>query len=105
MPRPAWPEVYSISNCDQFPNMAFTQMSGIKLRTGTTTPTVRWTPNKLQPSCGVQSVIVKNGGKHVKFLAFRNLRAEACAQWLGSVPVSDFCSARWPSCSFWEVTG
>jgi hypothetical protein len=46
-----------------------------------------------------------DAGKHIKILAFRNSRAEACPRWLVSVPVSDFCSAHWPSYSFWEVTG
>jgi hypothetical protein len=47
--------------CDQLPNTAFTPLT-INVRTGSTVPAVDWVQNNLQVACGVQSVIVKNGG-------------------------------------------
>jgi hypothetical protein len=56
-------ETFYINECNQYPDIAFTQMSGIKVRTGTTTPPVTWTPTTLQFDCGTQTTIVKDGGE------------------------------------------
>ena len=55
-------EVYGVDQCSEFPNTAYSQMSGIKLLTGTKTPSVNWSPTNAATSCGVQTTIVTNGG-------------------------------------------
>jgi hypothetical protein len=56
-------KAYTTPPCDGFPSTAFTAMSGIKVQTGSVTPSVTWTPNTLQFVCGLQTTIVQDGGK------------------------------------------
>jgi hypothetical protein len=54
-------EVYGVTQCSQFPNTAFTQMSGINLRTKAGTPSMSWGITNAQTSCGVQTTVVTDG--------------------------------------------
>jgi hypothetical protein len=57
-------EVYGVSECKEFPHTAYSRMSGISLLTGSTTPSVSWSPTDAATSCGVQTTIVTNGGSN-----------------------------------------
>jgi hypothetical protein len=55
-------EVYGVSQCAEFPNMAYSEMFGIYiyLRNGTN-PTMNWSVTNAQPYCGTQTTIVNDG--------------------------------------------
>lgn len=57
-------EVYGVDQCTEFPHTSFSKMHGIKLLTGTTVPSVSWTPTDVSTSCGVQTTIVTNNGSN-----------------------------------------
>jgi hypothetical protein len=54
-------EVYGVSACSEFPNTAYSQMSGINVRTKAGTPSVNWGISNVATSCGVQTTVVTNG--------------------------------------------
>jgi hypothetical protein len=54
-------EVYSVTECSEFPNTAFSQMSGINVRTKAGTPSVTWGVTNAQTSCNVQTTIITQG--------------------------------------------
>ena len=54
-------EVHSVTECAEFPNTAFSQMSGINVRTKAGTPSVTWGVTDAQTSCNVQTTIVTQG--------------------------------------------
>jgi hypothetical protein len=54
-------EVYGVNQCSEFPNTAYTQMSGITVRTKAGTPSINWGITDAQTSCGVQTTVVTNG--------------------------------------------
>ena len=54
-------EVYGVSACSEFPNTAYSQMSGINVRTKAGTPSVNWGISNISTSCGVQTTVVTNG--------------------------------------------
>jgi hypothetical protein len=54
-------EVYGVSACSEFPSTAYSQMSGINVRTKAGTPSVNWGISNLATSCGVQTTVVTNG--------------------------------------------
>jgi hypothetical protein len=55
-------EVYGVDQCTDFPNTPYSRMSGINVRTNSTTPSVSWGIGNLETACGVQTTIVTNGG-------------------------------------------
>lgn len=54
-------EVYGVGACSEFPNTAYSQMSGIDVRTKAGTPSVNWGISNVATSCGVQTTVVTNG--------------------------------------------
>jgi hypothetical protein len=54
-------EVYGVTECSEFPNTAYTQMSGMTVRTKAGTPSINWGITDAQTSCGVQTTVVTNG--------------------------------------------
>lgn len=55
-------EVYNVTQCAEFPSMAYSEMYGINivLRNGTA-PSMNWAVTNAQTNCGTQTTVVANG--------------------------------------------
>jgi hypothetical protein len=57
-------EVYSVDVCTDYPNTAFSEMSKIDVKIKSKTAPATWSPTDSETGCGVQTTIVKQGGKN-----------------------------------------
>jgi hypothetical protein len=57
-------EVYSVDTCADYPNTPFSEMSKIDVKIKNTTPSVTWGVSSGDPSCGVTTTVVTQGGKN-----------------------------------------
>lgn len=53
-------EAYRIESCGDYPDTASTAMKAIAIRTGTTSPSLTWTPVNRVTNCGQHTVVVSN---------------------------------------------